>query len=400
MNRKLTIKIQNIGIGWQLHDRTGWGVYGINLALQLLACTDCRPVLLAAPGRLPEQPLQQNRLNPLISDFNRLETSLKKLPGFRPKSENLIILNGLGNNFTGNEASLSSDREVGVIFFENTIFTPIAKERAARFPLIITGSHWNEEVLKKNNFPTTIGTVIQGIDPTVFHPAPKTGLFKHRFVIFSGGKLEYRKGQDIVIAAFKIFQQRHPEALLIAAWHNNWPESMAEITTTGYVSGLPDPQPPQHLAITKWLIKNGLTNDSFIVLPETPNVYMAPVIREADVALFPNRGEGGTNLVAMEALACRIPTIMAANSGQLDFTDTEICYPLTEQTQVKATPMMPGVEGWGESSLDEIIEILEEIYNHPDRAQLRAGQASTHMQNFTWEKQIDKLLQKINKFFA
>ena len=31
---------------------------------------------------------------------------------------------------------------------------------------------------------------IQGIDPAVFHPAPRRGDFPDRFVIFSGGKLE------------------------------------------------------------------------------------------------------------------------------------------------------------------------------------------------------------------
>ena len=44
-------------------------------------------------------------------------------------------------------------------------------------------------------------------------------------VIFSGGKLELRKGQDLVVAAFKIFHARHPDALLISSWQNGWPES-------------------------------------------------------------------------------------------------------------------------------------------------------------------------------
>ncbi len=390
--------LKNIGISWQLHDRTGWGVYGINLALQLLSKPDYQPTLLFPPGCLPEHPLQREKLTPLIAKFNQLANALKGIPGFKPQSENLTILHGLGNNFTLNESPLLSSQEAGVIFFENTIFNNAAKERSKRFPLIITGSHWNEEILKKNNFQGQIETVIQGIDPTVFHPAPKSGIFKNRFVIFSGGKLEYRKGQDIVIAAFKIFQQRHPEALLLAAWHNSWPESMGEITTAGYVSGLPNSQHDQQQAIAAWLVKNGLPNDSFIALPETPNIYMAPVMRETDVALFPNRGEGGTNLVAMEALSCGIPTILAANSGQLDFADPKFCFPLKKQANVEATPNMPGVEGWGESSIDETVETLEEIYGNPSQAQQRANQAAKHMQNFTWEKQIDKLLQKLNDF--
>ena len=391
---------KNIAIGWQLHDRTGWGIYGINLALQILASPNYFPTLLNPPGLLPDHPLQREQLKPLILNHKNLTLALKGTPGFRPVSNNLTILYGLGNNFTYNKCQISSSREVGIIFFENTIFNNPGRDRSKRFPLIITGSNWNANILKYNNFTSQIETVIQGIDPTIFHPAPKLGLFKNRFVIFSGGKLEYRKGQDLVIAAFKIFYQRHPEALLLAAWHNNWPESMAEITTAGHVSGIPNQEPDQQQAIANWLTRNGLTEESFLVLPETPNIYMAPVMREADVALFPNRGEGGTNLVAMEALACGTPTILAANSGQLDFAKTRICYPLKEQSRVQATTCMPGIEGWGESSIEEIVETLEEIYTNSNIASQRAHQATLHMKNFTWTKQVNKLLLKLDNFFA
>ena len=45
---------------------------------------------------------------------------------------------------------------------------------------------------------------------------------------------------------------------------------------------------------------------------------MPDVLRRADVALFPNRCEGGTNLVAMEAAAVGVPVVLSANTGHLD----------------------------------------------------------------------------------
>jgi glycosyltransferase involved in cell wall biosynthesis len=48
---------------------------------------------------------------------------------------------------------------------------------------------------------------------------------------------------------------------------------------------------------------------------ELPNVVMASVYRECDVALFLNRAEGGTNLVAMERLACGVTTILSDGRG-------------------------------------------------------------------------------------
>ena len=62
--------------------------------------------------------------------------------------------------------------------------------------------------------------VHQGVDTALFNPEPVPRFLKRSFVIFSGGKLENRKGQDIVIAAFRLLLQKYPDALLIAAWGN------------------------------------------------------------------------------------------------------------------------------------------------------------------------------------
>ena len=48
-----------------------------------------------------------------------------------------------------------------------------------------------------------------------------------RFIVYSGGKLEHRKGQDIVVAAFREFVKTHPDAVLATTWHNQWPMTMA-----------------------------------------------------------------------------------------------------------------------------------------------------------------------------
>lgn len=105
-------------------------------------------------------------------------------------------------------------------------------------------------------------TVHQGIDPCIFHVAPRSQLWLNRFVIFSGGKLEYRKGQDIVIAAFKEFHTRHPDALLITAWHNYWSQYMTDLDIRGYVKGVPEIEKNGQLKVTDWLINNGLLKNS------------------------------------------------------------------------------------------------------------------------------------------
>jgi hypothetical protein len=70
--------------------------------------------------------------------------------------------------------------------------------------------------------------------------APAATAFKGKFVVFSGGKLEMRKGQDIVIAAFEKFAAKHKDAILVTAWHNQWPKLTKTIASMGVVQGIPE----------------------------------------------------------------------------------------------------------------------------------------------------------------
>ena len=93
--------------------------------------------------------------------------------------------------------------------------------RARDYDLIVTGSTWNREILEAHGLIHVVN-VFQGIDTGLFRLPPtgtkRPSAYPGRFVVFSGGKLEYRKAQDVVIAAFRQFQARRPEALLIFAW--------------------------------------------------------------------------------------------------------------------------------------------------------------------------------------
>ena len=74
------------------------------------------------------------------------------------------------------------------------------------------------------------------MDGRIFSPPPppaasgaealeRREFLRDKFVIFSGGKFEYRKGQDIVIRAVKVMQERHQDVVLINAWVNAWQQS-------------------------------------------------------------------------------------------------------------------------------------------------------------------------------
>ncbi|MDJ0557213.1 MAG: tetratricopeptide repeat protein, partial [Microcoleaceae cyanobacterium MO_207.B10] len=378
-------------IGWPLNPMTGWGIYGINLTLQLLKTPGYQPLLLMPPslqsGML--NPLHQALLNPTFIAQVNLQNKLQNYQGKNIKISP-PILQALTSNFVAS-SNIRGSQNIGIIFSENTQFTSETINRSQAYDLIITGSTWNTKILQSNGIKS-VEKVLQGIDQTIFHPAPKSNIFGDRFVVFSGGKLEYRKGQDIVIAAFKIFQKRHPEALLITAWHNFWPQFMAGIEQTGNVVGLPKISQNKRLQITEWLLANDIPTNAVIDVGPIPNYMVGQILREADVSVFTNRCEGGTNLVAMESLACGIPTIISANTGHLDLINDSHCYALRSQNKVKSTPQFPGVEGWGESDVEEVVEMLEKVYSDQEDAKLRSKVAVSFMQDLTWEKQIQSLL--------
>ena len=366
-----------LGIDWEIRSDTGWGVYGINLAIELLRAGDVTPVVHAV-GPMDVSPLVAARLSPLT----------RRGAGPAPS----LMLRALGNGLEHGPGwdAIGARRNVGMIFFEDTALDALAVARATALDLIVAGSAWNTQVLRDHGI-AHVATVPQGIDPSIFHPAPRTGMFGDRFVVFSGGKLEYRKGQDLVIAAFRQFVQRHPEALLVVAWHNAWPALISDLDLAGHVSGIPALAGGQ-LDLVPWLVHNGVPATSVIDVGRQPNALMGQIVREADVALFPNRCEGGTNLVAMECMAAGVPTIVSANTGHLDLVSTGGCRPLTHQSApASPTRFFRGIDGWGESAVDEMLHALEHAITDRVSRQDLGRRGAAAMAQWTWHHQVTQL---------
>ncbi len=371
---------KRIGIGWQISNITGWGVYGLNLTMELLHDRRYHPCALLEPLIVSADPLSASRLAPLLAESKTLRKENRlSFPLFR----------GFGNDFVSS-TEVTGVTNIGFLFIENTHFTKAGLDRARGMDALVAGSSWNYQLLSQFQLPKTFVNV-QGIDLGIFHPAHVWKAFPDRFVIFSGGKLEYRKGQDLVIAAFRRFREKHPDALLVFGWHNLWPSTVREIGTAQLVAGVPQPDAYGRWDFRAWLWQNGLPDDSFIDIGCVPNHLMPQVLRQADVGLFPNRCEGGTNLVAMETLACGVPCILSRNTGHMDIISDD-CLVLRQQGRCRPSPAFAGVEGWGESSVDEIVAHLEWAYHNRSQLTEMGAQAAQRMKGFSWKIQIHKLL--------
>jgi glycosyltransferase involved in cell wall biosynthesis len=265
---------------------------------------------------------------------------------------------GLGNGLF-RPGGLRGTKTMGRCIFEDTNLEGL-DEKLARFDLLLCASQWSAELLRANC--TKRGEIIfEGIDPSPFHPAPKSGLLdRSRFYIFSGGKVEFRKGHDLVLLAFREFSRRHDDAVLVTVWHSPWPQLSA-----GFQGKLDVPlelTPQGVIDVRNWVAKNGVDPAKIIEIGQVPNASMPSLLREMDCALAPSRAEACTNLLAKETMACGVPVILAANTGVKDLIAEGNSLPLTRQRTVRDYPLA-GTEGWGESDVEEIVEALERLYS-------------------------------------
>jgi glycosyltransferase involved in cell wall biosynthesis len=115
-----------------------------------------------------------------------------------------------------------------------------------------------------------------------------------------------------------------------------------------------------------------------------------------DLAIFPNRCEGGTNLVAMETMACGIPCVLSENTGHMDLTGDDRAFVLRAQRKVEAD--MLATDGWGESDIDELVACMETAYDNRQNALDRGQAGADFMHEWSWPNQIGKLLNSLDNY--
>ncbi|MBF0179603.1 MAG: glycosyltransferase family 4 protein [Magnetococcales bacterium] len=377
-----------IALSWSLGQFHGWGIYGLHLVFAMLR-RGIQPLLLRPPNRINYiNPLEQRLLLPVIEASMGPIHALANHPERTLHAPDATLLRHTDGGFGFSPIPFEAATSVGITFFETADLPPERIARARDLPLIVTGSGWNQNVLRERYQLDNTTFLMQGVDASLFFPAPRRDLLPGRFVIFSGGKLEHRKGQDLVIAAFRRFHARHPEAFLLTAWSNHWLDAGARFDAR-HVEGLPEAND-----INGWLARH-LPAGSFLDIGELPNPQTPAILREAHVGLFPNRCEGGTNLVAMECMAVGLPVILADNTGHRDLIAPDRCLPLTRQDPCRHPLTGATLTDWGESSVEEMVALLEEVHAHPDRAARLGANASLFMRDFSWERQCDRFLDRL-----
>jgi glycosyltransferase involved in cell wall biosynthesis len=379
-------------IGWELSSFTGWGNYGLQLVQALRFSGLATPLLTRRPYLDPEI---EESLGSYVKDLQ--EESSEYIDFFElANNETLDTSCDISLESIGNHAPVSKficHSRVGVAFFERTSFSDDYLSELRKFELIITGSTWNT-LLLRNNGCLNVECVFQGVDLAWFNPCPVERFLHRPFVIFSGGKLEPRKGQDIVLKAFREFLKICPDALLIAAWVG-WDDYASAIRICPHVDNGPVDGSPESIAC--WLKEQGIPSRNFIVPSHTPNEQMSNLLKQADVAVFPNRCEGGTNLVAMEALSVGLPVIISENTGHLDLIALDLPYVFKVGADGvgKVTSNLSAMYGgdpancWGETDPGEIVDLLRFIMKSKRIWRKIGTLYADRMKRFSWSRVME-----------
>lgn len=272
---------------------------------------------------------------------------------------------------------------IGYCFFENDIEAyRHMGQAAAEWDYIVAGSSWCEYHLRLGGVQQT-STILQGIDPADFYPGmPRQD--DGRFIIFSGGKFELRKSQDVVIAATKVMMERHDDVWLSCAWHNQWPYSIATMSGTPYIAFEMDEGLSCNDLLQATLVRNGIDPERVMLHQIACNSAMREIYLQSDIGFFPNRCEGGNNMVMSEYMACGRTVIASDKTGHADVITEQNALPLRQyRQQVIEWGGRPSAV-WFQPSVEEAVELLEFAYQNRDLLNQKAQQAAEDLGKLCW----------------
>lgn len=348
-------------------------------------------------GTASRRIVEELRKLAVVMDLQQAKDGIVLRQNF-PVDFSLPVLEGIrGVDLLPLYTHVRGSRNVGYSFVEANLQLRRYAANARRWwNVIVTGSSWaKNEMLRAvqsvGASDTRVTQAIQGVDADVFRPSQEIAPDPDWFTIYSGGKWELRKGQDVVIRAAAVMMERHKNVRLVAAWSNAWAQSAETMRASRLIrvaqSGLGTMADIQQSAIL-----NGIPNDRVEFIGPKGHGLSAPDMNRCDVALFPNRCEAGTNLVLMEAMSCGLPVIATTEHGHADVTG-HLPKPFAiggKRFTVEEGGM--AVAEWYEPGLEETIEALEHAYVSRGSLSVHGQRNRDAMARFTWTACAQSLL--------
>jgi len=130
-----------------------------------------------------------------------------------------------------------------------------------------------------------------------------------------------------------------------------------------------------------------------------PAHQLGALYRSVDCFVLPSRGEGW-GLPILEAMACGLPVIATDWSGQTDFINDEIAYPLAIEGLIPAKARCPYYKGfkWAEPSYENLRALMRRVYENREEARVKGELASAEvLGKWTWRHSAEKIIRRLGE---
>lgn len=268
-------------------------------------------------------------------------------------------------------------QHIGFPIFELDKFNPREYHHLRSQDQLFVCSKWAQEICTDHHL--TAQVIPLGVDTSIFSPTenprrPGSTTF------LNVGKLEIRKGHDILAEAFgKAFTPKDNVRLKMM-WHNFFmtQDEVLEWERLYMESPMGDR--------IQFLSRVGTQRD------------LAEVMRSADCGVFPSRAEGW-NLELLEMMAVGKPTIATNYSGHTEYANAQNCL-LIEVEDVEPAydgKWFHGEGNWasfGENQMDQLVEhmrtVHKEVQSNPKCGNPVGIETA---KRFSWESAANQMLE-------
>lgn len=231
----------------------------------------------------------------------------------------------------------------GMPIFEVNGFTQQEVVHLNSLDHIIVNSQWASSIVQQY-CKTPVSVAPLGVDISVFKPDTRH-IEKKDFMFLNVGKMEKRKGHDILIDAFNKAFTKNMDVKLYLLWDNQFPNCNRQYWID--------------------LAKKSRMGSQIYPLARIPDPdTVVMLMQQADCGVFPFRAEGW-NLPLLEMMACNKPVIATNYSAPTEYLKEENAYLLDyemESAQDNEWKQFNGQFQWAKPNVDQLVEWMRYVY--------------------------------------
>lgn len=242
---------------------------------------------------------------------------------------------------------------IGWPIFELDKFNEVELHHLKNCDKLFVCSQWAKTVIENNLPSASVEVVPLGVDTTIFHPTnyqvfPPTNA--KPYVFMNVGKIETRKGHDILVEIFNRAFTLEDDVELWIMWTN------------------PFLSEEEHMQWAKPYKTSKLGEKIHFIDRCNTQSQVAGLMRQTHCGIFPSRAEGW-NLPLLEMMACGKPCITTNYAAHTEFCNNDNSYLVNVEEKEDAIDgkWFFGQGQWakiGEKQIDQFVEYMRFMYKN------------------------------------